>query len=416
MRSGARPRRGRSRRIGRTAGRAVLAAGGLVGVVALIVVASYTAAAPDERTDLGFAAVDIVSPPNAPHEFRADLQVDVDMRVSLLHPIKTLRNLACAQPVTVTAVFSGSKEMWRRATRANAVDRAGHAGTSRVNIGVSDSADDITLRAAEGELGNLAPSSERTTSGETYMDARLQLTARPKTVTDIPGVDARESLVKVQTATMHKWTGHRAPVVVKFTAPWTSFRAFGSCYVQLPRLIRSDAGYTAALQRPSDELGNGAATYARVTDGLTRLDTDGAVLPADSQPEPTASGAVEGLFERHDATWSCHDADFNLGIDIADIMWTKGRSAMRIPRENRDDEESLNGELDLATSPPLSAFAALESSRSCQAVAAISSPQAGWLQVVLLLLVGAVFTPLALLFWKAGVKPFSGWVRRRSNG
>lgn len=394
--------------------RAGLAAAALVGVAVLIVVASYTATAPDERTDLGFAAVDIESPPNASNEFRADLQVDVDMRVSLMHPLKSLRNLACVQPVRVTAVFSGSKQMWHRASRAGVIDRQGHPGTSRVNVAVSGSISEFSLRAAEGELGNLAPSSERDTTDKTYMNAQFELTARPRTVKDIPGVDKRELPVTVQTATMHDWAKHRAPVVMKFTAPWTSFRAFGTCYVQLPRLIRNDAGYTAAIQRPVDELGvSGIATYAPVTNGFTRLDTDGAVLSSDSQPEPTASGAVEGLFETHDATWSCRGSTFALGIDENDVGFLDGTSALTIPRENRSPQtEQENRELDMATSPPLSAFTALESSRSCQAVAAISSPQAGWLQVVLLLLVGAVFTPLALLFWKAGVKPVAGWLRR----
>ena len=414
------PGRRQLRRVATPVTRAALAAAGLVGIAMLVVVATYTAPAPDSRMELGFAAFDVLTAPGdakpdwreqrarARHEFRADIQVDVKMSVKPWEPWNALRNLACAQSATITAVFSGTRQMWRDAARFGSVDRARHPGRSRIAAGVSPPVQDIVMRAAEGELSPLAPSFERSATGRTYRDAQLDVTRPAERVSyeDIPEIRP----VTVQTATVHNWRDHHAPVVVKFEVPWTSFRSFGSCYVQLPRLLSTNAAFIAAQQRPISEYGNSYPPFARVTDALTRLDTDGSVLAAESQPAPTAAGAVEGVFELHDATWSCHSPSFDLGIDQNALAWSPDKTGLSIPPERRDPGLSLK-----AIAPPARAFRALENSRSCQAVAVISAPQAGWLQVVLLLLVGALLTPLALLFWKAGMQPVIGWIRKSGD-
>lgn len=46
--------------------------------------------------------------------------------------------------------------------------------------------------------------------------------------------------------TISDWPAHQLSIIVSFDADWTSYRAVGSCYVQLPSLVAEDVPNTAA--------------------------------------------------------------------------------------------------------------------------------------------------------------------------
>ena len=369
-------------------------------MVIVVAVVSYVASPPSQRMDVGFASPDFVVglQRDSAHQFRADVQVDVDMRTRLRHPLKALRNLACKQPVKVVAVVSGTAPLWRE---LSTLRRAGYPGETRIGLGVSAPVDDLTVRLAEGELGPLRPSSEARTMAPSG-GARLKVDPTSESGKGLSGWDGRRSNEQLHRATMHDWAKHRGQLVVTFTAPWASFRSFGSCYVQLPRLVRSDAAESAAeFASPGDALGDSSGSqgpsYAGVTDGFTRLNTDGVVQRDQSEPSPTASGAVEGLFELNDAVWTCSRSDFDLGFDSGSVLRTPGKSPLTLKGRRSDS----SGKSFVA---PFRAFRTLAETRSCQAVAVVTAPEAALLPVFLLLVVGAVAAPLFVMFWKAALE------------
>lgn len=401
---------------------AALAAAGLAASLCLIAAVSYVADNPQGAVELGFVAPDIEGPDQfgSKSVFRADVAVDVEMNPSLWPPwnvVKAARSLACQQPASVIAVFSGTQPMWREALSGglNRVHRRGTTDQSRVGVAVTAPVDDFVLRAAEGNLGPLAPRSEADTRPREHEG--LLVFEGSKDVRDAksegrPGKPAR--LYNIRTGTMRRWDRHLAHVVAKFEAPWTSFRSFGSCYVRLPRLLRTTAEREAlfvAARDPERFAGSGVPNVPNATAGLTRLNTDGAVDADSSEPRPTAAGGVEGLEEVNDATWSCNMRNGVLELGTVNALGFEHSTALRLGKSGVSQSTA-----DLPTFvAPETLFGALERSRSCQAVAVISAPQAAWIQVLVVLLVGAALAPLCRMLWLSG-RPAVRWLRSRQRG
>jgi len=394
---------------------ALLAVGGL----------AYVADEPEEPAELGFAAGDVLSIQSpiteARREFRADVAVTVDMKFSLKRPW-SLRNLGCGQRVQVTAVISGTEPLWRGALFADhgQVDQADRPGRSRVGVAVSDPVADLELRAASGDLAPLSPASENNPDSERVGGARsFKAWERSRSARGWSPIAGRDLPYVVRGGTMRRWGTHLAPIVVTFNAPWTSFRSLGSCYVRLPRLITTGAA-TAAYFESSPDLAENSGTaglfFSGVTDGLTRLNTDGQVMGDQSEPKPTAAGAVEGFYEFQDATWACNTRTGSDDLSAINALRFGDHTSLHskyLPRDPDLDSAQTGQPRELpGTALSDDYFAALEKSRSCQAVAVIAVPQADWLKALILLIAGAALVPLVKLAWTETALPAARLVTR----
>jgi hypothetical protein len=137
--------------------------------------------------------------------------------------------------------------MWRKAlfSESGRVNRLDHPDQSRVAVGVTAPVNDFVMRAAEGNLGPLAPRSEAATGHRTFRGAEFDVSPSIERVPGPRTLVEEDRTFDVRAGTMRSWEEHLVPVVVKLEAPWTSFRSLGSCYVQLPRLLRTHAEYAA---------------------------------------------------------------------------------------------------------------------------------------------------------------------------
>lgn len=356
-------------------------AGLLVAVLLLTAVVgmmSCSADSPEQPVQLGFAAPDVLSPQagGVPDEFRADVAVDVKMKLSP-NPLTTFRHLSCSQHADVTAVFSGTPALWRGVREGGKVGDFGLDGVlsrwSRVAVGIVPPVEEPRMTDAGGDLAGLAPGRPSDVGQrDTGLAGPKRFRAQPAEKHDLGSEDQQLTLMRGR---IRDWARHKAPIVVRFNADWVSRRSFGSCYVRLPRILYSDAADAASAIVAPETAQAGFVSFTGVTAGLTRLNTDGSVVVEQSEPRPSAAGGVETFRAVEDAIWRCSASTGAKALDDLNRQPLSGPSGF--------DPDRVVG-------PPVpdKYFRALGRASSCQASVVVSAPQAAWLQALILVFVG----------------------------
>jgi hypothetical protein len=241
---------------------------------------------PSETPGIAFAVRDLY--PRPEHGFRIDVHLKV--------PSSTL-GAGCANPVEVTAIISGTPELWKQAGRS--LD-----GRTDFGIGVLSSSGavyDMEAGLAGDATAPLDPYGGFG-RGASPINRTVKATFRP--------AEADRGVYMVS-GSIERWASSWIPLVVTFKADWVQRRSFGSCYVRLPSLtgnaaegargavsgaIQGAHGGPNSTENSWEEAGKRvASSYGRI-----RLEVNADLLGEQSAPRPTAFDAGQS-----ESIWTC---------------------------------------------------------------------------------------------------------------
>jgi hypothetical protein len=266
-------------------------------------------------------------------------RVDIYMKVPMVAT-------GCRNPVQVTAVFSGTPDLWEHPAKPL-------KGTAHLALAIQS---DRGLIGNQGAITNVEVGTTRNPKAPLQPEtAYPSQSPHDSRVTFGPVTRSGGSLGEPErhrvSGSIKHWSSSWTPIVVSFDANWVTRRSLGSCYVRLPNLTGNGDGqsFGGALDEAVHSLGLSlvhfyaldrrvAASYGRI-----RLAVDGNILDDKSTPKPNSLDATQS-----EAIWTCSSSRFDTEASHAPIVPGKG---LAIPSDELLPGGSSCGGFAVATTP-----------------------------------------------------------------
>jgi hypothetical protein len=288
-----------------------------------------------ERTAIAFAVRDFY--PEALNGFRIDV---------LMEAATGPFGIGCRNPVVVTAVISGTPEMWKQAS--GSLGNKAHFGIAVASSGAvrglrAGLADDATapIRPPPG-YADLGPPIDPTVKASfRLLDPFV---ANPSTTPNLGGGSGERVAYSVS-GSIEDWKSSWIPLVVKFEADWVQRRSVGSCYVLLPSLTGNaqwgsrDALEAAVEAAVHGRVGGHGYTEARkrvaASHGRILLSVNADVLGDASSPAPASP--VSGQLT---TTWTCSSSPLDTPAGHHGLPRSPSGQGLALPSDQRLPESS----------------------------------------------------------------------------
>jgi hypothetical protein len=260
--------------------------------------------------------------------------------------------VGCRNPVSVTAVISGTPALWEQPTYA--IDHLAHFA-----IGIYSEAGRISnlkVGVATDALAPISPEFASPLSSPQDQGILLEF--------DSPRIQTNSDYaVGTASGSITEWTKSRAPLVVKFDANWVVRRSLGSCYVLLPSLTgKSDLGSDGALRAAVNRIGGylegygnaGPVSLVAGSYGRIKLAVDANVLG--DQSSPRSAGFDAGQSE---AIWTCAASPLEVNNTIEGMQLGPAHRGTVVPSNQLLPGESSCGGFAVITMPIYEPFNSL---------------------------------------------------------
>jgi hypothetical protein len=254
-----------------------------------------------------------------------------------------LFDLSCRNPVAVTAVISGTPEMWKRAS--GPLDDIAHVGMA---VASTDAVRELQAGLATDPAAPIDPLLETPDPDpRPPADPTVKATFRRQDPSGLPyggipsftGSGSPDTAIHTVSGSIQDWRSSWIPIVVRFQADWVKRRTLGSCYVLLPELTGTPWGALSAAVRASghgaDVADEEAAKRVAASHGYISLSTSADIVGEESDPRPAVLPSGESS-----SVWTCSSSPHALSAGRPDLPRSPSGTGLALPNDQRLRDES----------------------------------------------------------------------------